>query len=62
MITSSNTIQPISLMTLISLSSLVVHFTVPEYNALFSGWKKLAEKNYSLVDSSIPLVQIEIER
>jgi hypothetical protein len=62
MVQATHHIQPISLITLIRLSAFVSYFAVPEYNALFSGWKKLTEKSYSLMDSSIPLVHIELEQ
>jgi hypothetical protein len=62
MVQATNQLQPISLITLIRLSAFVSYFTTPEYNALFSGWKKLSEKSYSLIDSSIPLVHIELEQ
>ncbi len=61
MVQATHHIQPISLITLKRLAAFVSYLTVPEYNALFSGWKKLSEKSYSLIDSSIPMVQIELE-
>ena len=41
-------------------TSLLSFYLVPEYTALFTGWKKLAEKAYSSSDSSIPMVAIDI--
>jgi len=50
----------LSAQAVVKLTSLLSSYLAPEYNALFAGWKKLAEKAYSSSDSSIPLVAIDI--
>ncbi|MBW0178152.1 hypothetical protein [Sediminibacterium sp.] len=49
----------ISVQAVEKLASLLSSYLTPEYNALFAGWKKLAEKAYSQSDSSIPLVAFD---
>ncbi len=44
---------PVTTQTLVKLAAVLSDYLVPEYYALFSGWKKLTEKAYSHSDSSI---------
>ena len=41
------------------LTALLSQYLVPEYHALFSGLKKLAEKAYAPTDSGTPMVILE---
>lgn len=50
----------ISVQTVEKFTSLLSQYLTPEYNALYTGWKKLTEKAYSGTDSSIPLVAVDI--
>jgi hypothetical protein len=50
----------LSAQTVAKITSLLSSYLVPEYNALFTGWKKLAEKAYAPSDSSIPFVAVDI--
>ncbi|MFZ6023930.1 MAG: hypothetical protein ACOYVG_05680 [Bacteroidota bacterium] len=50
----------LSAQAVVKFTSLLTSYLVPEYNALFAGWKKLTEKAYSPSDSSIPHVAVDI--
>lgn len=51
---------PVSTQTLVKLAEALSGYLVPEYYALFAGWKKLTEKAYSYSDSSIPFMVPDI--
>lgn len=42
-----------------TINTLLSQYLAPEYHALFSGLKKLAEKAYAGTDSSVPIVALE---
>lgn len=58
---SLENIEQLHSLTISKITTLLSHYIVPEYNALFSGMKKLAEKAYASADSSVPMVVMEYQ-